>query len=266
MAERKRVYLPPFLTAANFAQSARYFGGLAEISPKEFLSPLAKPREVLHSLARFVDDVQTSGQLAKLIEEESKSGQFSKNDREVSLFYYSGKCQPKEKPYRFFYFDTPYSLMLFLGDPLLGNGACIGFNIFRDSSELDNARVPYHGRGMNIQALSVGDLIIEQLQGPTYADHKSKMKILPQFRWEVVLVGLVVKWAKSVGFPRVFMLPGEFNNYYERSKPDERGWLLRRYNGTAARCGFRRIQKDGPYVLDFRSKFAGLIDGLFLKD
>lgn len=241
---RNERFLPRIFDQINLALAADVIFGLKGLDPREFLSPNAKRNEVQRSMADFVTKIRTSGQLNKLISRESKDGIAIERSR-IGLI---AAIPERKGPYLGFYLDEYYTFILSLDKP--DNSGCISFKILDENWKARD--IIGNGSGeANTSVLRPGDLIITQLQGPTFSDSKGKVQVLPQLRWEVILVDLVVKWAKTTGFSRVYLLPGEFNKYYWTRNEKEREKLKLRYNVTAKRCGFKRDSKNEPFVLDF---------------
>jgi len=78
-----------------------------------------------------------------------------------------------------------------------------------------------------------------------YSPQQIRLQVLSLYRWEFVLVRVVVEWAKYAGCVRVAIISAEFNRYYNAGG-DGAGHQKRlkvRYNATAQRCGFKRCSQ-----------------------
>lgn len=256
MAERKGDCLPSYLDPVAYRLRAGFCKGLTGRNPREFIYPPSQ-RQIEESLARFYDFIRESGQLSRLIREEAKKPEVNPESFVLSRLGWINESGPNLSSC--FYLDGKYSFALFRGNPGNHDGACISFNIFDNSESLRRFREKYKLMGLNPSAFERNDLIIVQLQGPTWSPIKGEFHVLSDIRWEIILVELVVGWARMAGFPRVLLLPGE-NNWSFTLGVDENSLprnirLLTRYNGTATRCGFKRSAFDGPFILNFNDKF-----------
>lgn len=94
-------------------------------------------------------------------------------------------------------------------------------------------------------------VFIKQIQGLS-----GQQKELKSFKWERLLVRIVVDWAKSFDFQKVKILQAQQNRYFHPEKkedPEWKGWHDRfkiRYNTTAERLGFKFNSEEDAYVLD----------------
>mgnify|MGYP001613400062 CR=1 FL=1 len=84
------------------------------------------------------------------------------------------------------------------------------------------------------------DPIILQLQ--TSGDIEA-LGYFNSIRWEKILTNYAVWWSIQNGFRKAFLVPASMNPYQEVSASD---WGKIRYNGTAKKCGFKKI--NGIYV------------------
>lgn len=256
MAERKGDCLPPHLDPVAYRLRAGFCAGLTGRNPREFIYPPSQ-RQIEESLAHFYDFIRDSDQLSQLIREEAKKPEVNPENFMLSRLGWINKYGPNLSSC--FNLDGKYSFALFQGNPGNHDGACISFNIFDNAESLRRFREKYKLMGINPSTLERNDLIIVQLQGPTLTPKKGEFQVLSDIRWEIILVELVVGWARVAGFPRVLLLPGE-NNWNFASGANEHRQprnirLLTRYNGTATRCGFKRPAGDSPFILNFTSKF-----------
>lgn len=92
--------------------------------------------------------------------------------------------------------------------------------------------------------------VIVQLQGKSQGEVSRFLKrpFAKNFRWEFLLLNVMELWSRSAGFGGIYLLPAEFNMYYNiRSTPE--GKL--RYDKTAERYGFKRDLKSPLFLLEF---------------
>ena len=110
----------------------------------------------------------------------------------------------------------------------------------------DTARLKERGLaaiGFNIE---YGTIFIKQIQGKY-----GQAEVLKRFRWEKMLVAIVVDWAKKNRFRLVKIQKAEDNEYYNKNSNDDRRARLRmHYNVTAERSGFKLDKNNSVYILE----------------
>ncbi len=132
-------------------------------------------------------------------------------------------------------------------------GCVIGFNV------LDLGLINSCGyiKTMNGRLFEKGDILIDQIQATSTL---GTQKVLGTFRWEKVLVGLVIDWAAQNGLNRIFIRPAKYNKYTAiNNSAGNRGHM--RYDITAKRMGFKILGGDLPHMLDLSQ--APLSDEVF---
>jgi len=95
--------------------------------------------------------------------------------------------------------------------------ACIGFDVIDEST-----------------------ILVKQIQGVS-----GKLSILQCFRWEKMLLNIVIDWAKNAGFKKVKVIRAESSQWY---RPHRAQNLFMKYDVTARRSGFKFDKKDQTYV------------------
>lgn len=145
----------------------------------------------------------------------------------IAIVRGSGRSHDFSDVYR----DTEFTLILYDGEILSGSCisrsiACIGFDVVK----------PHKKRAKPI-------IFIRQIQG-VYG----KKQELAAFRWEKMLVQIIVDWARVNGFSEARIQLAEHNRYYDQV--GSRDSLRLRYNITARRSGFRLNEARNYYVLE----------------
>ena len=118
-----------------------------------------------------------------------------------------------------FFADAPYFFALMHGQVML---AGIGFKILGKS------------------------IFVVQIQ----AARSSKKSLLDPFRWERMLLRLLIDWAKENGFSQVLIQPADQNEYFINGTDNDRNKRLKmRYDVTARRSGFKLDPNLNAYSL-----------------
>lgn len=116
------------------------------------------------------------------------------------------------------YSDADYTLVLTQKENgKEGAVACISFNVVNRST-----------------------VLIEQIQGV-----RMRLSILQNFRWEKMLLKIVMDWAKNAGFKRVRVIQAKSSLWYTDYRAQS---LFMKYDVTARRSGFKFDKKDQTYV------------------
>lgn len=225
-------------------------------NPPELLYPFSlDEKSIKGSLAHYIESLKTSGGLRQRLLSELRPTTKQPDTDSITLMTYHQRFTTETPPFNHFYFDGDHSVLMFEGDPKIGNGALISFTIFTDPKS-DGLT----WKEIDPNTLKMNDLIIVQLQTPTYDKPELPHVPLFPFRWEIILTGIVASWARLVGFPRILMQPAANNRYYKphpESCSDHKWYrelnerLQKRYDGTAAAFGFKRPNEKGPFVFDF---------------
>jgi len=122
--------------------------------------------------------------------------------------------------------------------------------------------------------ISINALCVTQLQGPlaTFTDTHRSLLINPKYTnphripWERVFLDIAIDLARTIGMDRIYLLPAEYNNYYQTAEKLLRMYgdkaissglldrqnilnarLHKRYNGTPQSLGWKRLEPDGPW-------------------
>ncbi len=122
--------------------------------------------------------------------------------------------------FEYIYCDAPYTLVLTYKENCESETeevACIGFDV------VDQATI-----------------LVKQIQG-VYG----KSSILQYFRWERMLLKIVVDWAKNAGFKRIRVIKSESSHWFTESRAQS---FFMKYDVTARRSGFKFDEKDQTYV------------------
>lgn len=156
-------------------------------------------------LERYLHDFQKTG---------TKHGLSLKN---FSLCYSYGYCSNN---FENVYSDAPYTLILTHREDGTDEDeeiACIGFELVNHSA-----------------------ILVKQIQGV-----RGKLSILQHFRWEKMLLKIVMDWAKNAGFKSVRVIQAKSSKWYRNYRAEN---LFMKYDVTARRSGFRFDEKDQTYV------------------
>lgn len=241
----KQRYLPPALglAAASYRlELTRALGGIEHpVYPYNL-----RPDDIYTTMTMFLETETTF--VNQLIQQELKSDCKTPEPKDIHIIPYakSELYEKSEKPPTHFWKDTLYGMSFYLGDYENQNGVYVGFSFltFDQIFELKED-------GINTKSLIHRCPVITQLQGPTFRELKSVEPVLEEFRWSIILVDLISFWAQKAGFPCIYILPGNYNKYYDPDNYPERAKrLIQRYNFTARRCGFRRPTEQDLFKKD----------------
>lgn len=132
------------------------------------------------------------------------------------IYVYRGARRGLGTLYRDIFFDAAYSFVLIKS----GKAICsIGFNIDRDN---------------NI-------IIVKQIQGV-----KGMQKELSPFRWEKMLLQILIDWAKQYSFKRIDVIRSVDSEWQNEANAQD---LYIKYDVTARRMGFIYNKKLEVYSL-----------------
>lgn len=125
-------------------------------------------------------------------------------------------------PYR----DASYTLALYLDQQSQTNIclksnylACIGFDV-------DNSQI-----------------IVRQIQG-----NPGKKEILQLFKWERMLLAILINWAESNEFNQIRIIQAKDSGWYREYEKERSQRMFMHYDVTARRSGFSFDQPSGQYV------------------
>ena len=119
----------------------------------------------------------------------------------------------------YIYSDADYTLVLTYRENMIRKEkevACIGFNVVNQST-----------------------ILIKQIQGV-----QGMLSVLQHFRWEKMLLNIVMDWAKKAGFKTVRVIKAESSQWYREHRAES---LFMKYDVTARRSGFKFDEKDQTY-------------------
>ena len=184
---------------------------LAFFLPKKHIELNKFKSQVLYrsDLAGYLKDFQKSEVKQKL------------NFSDFSLYYSHDLCWSQFKGV---YKDAFFTLILTHQAEETVNGnfgaiACIGFDVVGPSS-----------------------ILVKQIQGVS-----GQSDILKNFKWERMLVKMVMDWARNAGFQTVKIINSKSNGWYNQQRAES---LFMKYDVTARRSGFKFDEKDQTYVKD----------------
>ena len=128
--------------------------------------------------------------------------------------------------YKGVYRDALFSLILVITNSVNTEGypiACIGFDIQPDSKSI----------------------LVEQIQGV-----KGGLPYLGQFRWEKMLLKIVIDWARENRFSHVKVIRAQDCTYWSQENDEKNQRLYMKYDVTAKRMKFKYDEEQKVYVLD----------------
>ena len=105
---------------------------------------------------------------------------------------------------------------------------------------------------MDVSGVDVDSLVIMQLQGNNLGG-----EVLPGVQWPLLLTEIAIDLAQEADYSELFLLPAKFTTYWVDNCPrvnqsgsvrDIQSRFGTIYNGTARKMGFRRKNKDAPFV------------------
>lgn len=163
----------------------------------------------------------------------------------------------------FFYFDGDFSIVFIKKSSLISEGDTGRENIdgaVISCTLLENVyRKPWFNfrllKESGYQMLNDPCFIIVQIQGPTKRLDKGLSPILQNLRWEKFLIELLNAFTQQMRLRSLYLLPIEFNVYYELVDEETKRRLYLRYNKTAERMGFKKDEISGFYRLDVNFRY-----------
>lgn len=120
------------------------------------------------------------------------------------------------------YSDTDYMMVLAYkekGSFKKRGVACVGFDVIDTST-----------------------IFIKQIQGV-----RGELAILQNFRWEKMLLQILMVWARNAGFKSMRVIRGKSNSWYNSNRDQN---FFMKYDVTARRSGFKFDEKGQVYILN----------------
>lgn len=119
------------------------------------------------------------------------------------------------------YVDAVYSFVLFKVEDSVCN---IGFNVEEDNT-----------------------ILVKQIQGV-----RGMQEELSLFRWEKMLLQIVIDWARENGFEKVSVIRAEDSEWYRKEDKERCNRMYLKYDVTARRMGFKYDEKRKVYSLSLK--------------
>lgn len=241
MIERHIPLATPALFANDQTVKVDVFEGMAR--RKWYPETLKRPmgfEDVNHSINRYVSYFVESGDFIRTVDHYLQAGKSSLEASKFSMRVHNFIGRGHDVPESYFYFDGFNNLTLFYGDPKESMGVTAGIIMFKEREEF---------YGMDTSGLRPDDIMINQLQSPTYGNTHLVGEKFKNFRWEHLLVETYLSWARDVGLDRLYLIPSEYSTW-DRVRENRRCNGPRRYNSTARKTGFKRENKRKPFCYD----------------
>lgn len=205
---------------------------------------------ILESLANFREKVNTTGFVDFLARKYWKRDRLRPDNGRFTLsqpFERAGRQRIEDKSnFGLFFTDGDFGFALCSEEESQQRlGLCVvSFSLGRD--------LPRHNPRAMLLNIPWDLLVIHQIQGPTSEatfarEREEALPILGKFRWEKVLVLLMMEWAKENKYS-LGILPAEENNYVAFGKISLEKAKMR-YDAVAKRLGFRKDPLSGIFIL-----------------
>lgn len=126
---------------------------------------------------------------------------------------------------RIIYFDTHYNFVLL------------------------HDREPICSIGFNRRFIERSTIFVKQIQGV-----RGKQKELSPFRWEKMLLQILIDWARKNRFKRINVIRSVDHEYYSAYDEEKNRRMHMKYDVTARRMGFKYDEKRGVYYAQLKKK------------
>ena len=93
---------------------------------------------------------------------------------------------------------------------------------------------------ISFEVVNLSTILVKQIQGVS-----GMLPFLYPFRWEKMMLNIVIDWAKNAGFKSVRVIKAESSGWYREHRAKS---LFMKYDVTARRSGFKFDEKDQTYV------------------
>jgi hypothetical protein len=254
MAELEKFWVPASVNNLELPNKIAAFEGISKMGVVEPIIKPYKARVMYQSFRRYVQNLSDSGEFKSLLNVAIPSdSKLSPNKFNLRTHYGYGRGEGTHDD--LFYYDGFMNLVLGYGKP-------------KDRIAV-TAGIENVGRLMRVDDLSVAsiptdDLIINQLQGPSYMPGNLIKETFRNLRWERLLSGVFVDWARRANLEKLYFLPAKYNKW-DLVRRDKNQTAHLRYDVTAKRLGFRRDAENKPYSLDvaedWKDLYTVFVDG-----